>query len=189
MLNETGPLVIGQAVLDELARHLKLADPAPVEALVNAEAALRASIAHIEAELGLALVPRRFLWRTTLRPAQWVHLPMGPVREIAAAQTTGAAGTPVDFPVDLITLDQSGVHGSVAAAGSVSGPLEITFDAGFGTAWSDTPADLRHAVFMLAAHYFDTRHDVGAAGVETPHGVRALIAPWRPVRLTLGASK
>ena len=47
------------------------------------------------------------------------------------------------------------------------GRVEIDFTAGFGTGWSDVPADLRQAVLLLAAQYYELRHDGGAerAGV------------------------
>jgi uncharacterized phiE125 gp8 family phage protein len=70
----------------------------------------------------------------------------------------------------------------------VGGVAEIAFTAGFGPGWADLPVDLAQAVFLLAAQYYETRHE-GAAqgGAAMPFGVMALIARWRTVRSIGGA--
>ncbi len=65
----------------------------------------------------------------------------------------------------------------------VAGEVEIGFDAGFGAAWGDVPADLAQAVLMLAAYFYENRSDVGAAQGNLPFGVTALIQRYRVVRL------
>lgn len=65
-------------------------------------------------------------------------------------------------------------HGGYAA---------IRFIAGFGPDASDIPADLRHAVLMLAAHYFEHREAATHPLTPLPLGVGSLLAPHRPIRL------
>jgi uncharacterized phiE125 gp8 family phage protein len=70
----------------------------------------------------------------------------------------------------------------------VAGGAEIGFDAGYGAAWSDMPADLAQAVFLLAAYYYEHRHDDAPEKAEMPHGVAALIQRYRNVRLFGGGA-
>ena len=66
------------------------------------------------------------------------------------------------------------------------GTAEIVFRAGYGVAWSDSPADLAQAVLLLAAHYYEYRHETGLAGGCMPFGVSSLIERYRTVRLLGG---
>jgi len=63
--------------------------------------------------------------------------------------------------------------------------VEIAFTAGFGPDWQDSPADLRQAVLLLAAQFYEGRDTGTAAGLD--HGVAALLARWRDLRLGGGA--
>ena len=62
------------------------------------------------------------------------------------------------------------------------GHAEIRFTAGFGEAWEDVPADLRQAVFLLAAHFYENRAEGAVAGTM-PFGVLVLIEAYRVTRL------
>ncbi len=63
--------------------------------------------------------------------------------------------------------------------------IEIDFQVGFGITTLDVPRDLRQAVLMLVAHWYENRSEVSADFnlSPTPKGVDALIAPYRCVRL------
>jgi uncharacterized phiE125 gp8 family phage protein len=183
MLNETAPPVVGQPILDELARHLKLPETPDPVSLVEAECALRAAIAHLEAQLGLALLQRMFVWQGRLNDRLGIRALMAPISELISAQLLRATGENTSVAINAILLDRCGLRARISTRMAMSDPVALAFVAGFGPEWADTPADLRQACFMLAAHYFDTRHDVSESGAVTPHGVAALIAPWRPMRL------
>ena len=49
------------------------------------------------------------------------------------------------------------------------------------------PADLRQAVFLLAAHYYENRAE-GAGGGSLPFGVLVLIEAYRATRIGGGLS-
>ncbi len=66
------------------------------------------------------------------------------------------------------------------------GMVRVVFEAGFGSAWTDIPVDLRQAVLLLAAEYYEHRHDDGTQGAGFPFGVVTLIERWRNVRLLGG---
>jgi len=56
----------------------------------------------------------------------------------------------------------------------VNGSVAIAFEAGFGPAWDNIPADLQQAVLMLAAHYYEYRNDTALTGGCMPFGVSSL---------------
>jgi uncharacterized phiE125 gp8 family phage protein len=70
---------------------------------------------------------------------------------------------------------------SVPSGGSV----EIAFEAGFGASWDVVPSDLRQAVFLLAAHYYENRRDTSGSSGLMPFGVMMLLEAHRNIR-TLG---
>lgn len=177
--------------------HLRLgsgfADDGMQDALL--EGFLRSSLAAIEARTGKALIERTFSWTLTRwRDACEQALPIAPVSAI----------------IDLILIDRQGaetlVDGAVfrlradmqrpvmAALGSSlpmipgSGSAQIRMLAGFGPDWGDVPADLAQAVFLLAAHYYEYRHETQYDGGCMPFGVSALIERYRTVRLLGGGA-
>jgi uncharacterized phiE125 gp8 family phage protein len=68
------------------------------------------------------------------------------------------------------------------------GHVEVVFTAGFGTAWSDVPADLRQAVLMLAADLYERRDEMGLREQGLPFAILSLIERWRTVRVLGGGT-
>ena len=68
------------------------------------------------------------------------------------------------------------------------GQAEILFDAGFGAVWAAVPADLAQAVLLLAAEYYENRHDLGGRTAGLPVAVQVLIERWRTVRVLGGGA-
>ena len=61
------------------------------------------------------------------------------------------------------------------------GHVVLTFDAGFGD-WTNVPADLRQAVLLQAASFYENRAGEGRVN-GMPFGVSALIEAYRPIRI------
>ncbi|MEM0945813.1 MAG: head-tail connector protein [Pseudomonadota bacterium] len=171
--------------------HLRLGTGFADEAVQDAvlERLLRAASGAVERRTGKVLLERSFLWTLNAwRGYAKEELPVGPVTSITELRILSADGvvsviSPVAYGLEPDT------HRPVLAARSlglptvpVGGLAEIAFDAGFAADWSGVPDDLAQAVFLLAAHYHENRHET-AGGATMPHGVEALIAPWRPMRL------
>lgn len=189
MLTETAAPIIDQAVIDDLARHLKVDPNYGADAAAEMEGSLRAAVAHLESRLGLALLQRDFVWRGWLGADRAVTAPIGPVSAITAVDRVLPDGS--TSPVDLAiwSLDRGALRTRFHANVHFRDQLDIAFTAGFGPGWTDTPADLRQAAFMLAAHFFDNRHATTVTGADLlPLAVKELVAPWRPVRIGLGMS-
>jgi uncharacterized phiE125 gp8 family phage protein len=69
-----------------------------------------------------------------------------------------------------------------------AGKAELRFRAGFGATWDDLPVDLRQAVFLLAAHYYEFRHETDLNEGCMPFGVVSLIERYRVMRLYVGGA-
>jgi uncharacterized phiE125 gp8 family phage protein len=66
------------------------------------------------------------------------------------------------------------------------GSVELRFEAGFGADFAAVPDDLKQAVMLLAAHYYEYRDETGLSEGCMPFGVTSLISRYRPVRMGLG---
>ena len=138
---------------------------------------LRAAMAAVAARTGKLLLLREFSWTLT-----------------AWRDATGQA-LPIDLGTET-TIDPTRYRlerdhqrpRSVPAGGTLpvvseGGEVEISFNAGFAASFGDLPADLAQAVFMLAAHYYENRSDVGMTVAAMPYGGNVLIERYKTVRL------
>lgn len=157
------------------------------------ESFLRSAMAAIEARTGKILIEREFSWSVPRwRDAGAQALPIAPVSAVIEVVMLDRAGNEaaVDgarwyLEPDMqrpVLMPTSGLLPPIAQAGSA----RIGLLAGFGPEWSDLPADLAQAVLLLAAHYYEYRHEVQYDGGCMPFGVSALIERYRTVRLMGG---
>ena len=179
-----------------LKDHLRLGtgfnDDAMQDGLM--ETYLRSAMAAIEGRIGKVLIARQFLltlqdWRGQSEQS----LPVAPVSAVVSVTLRDAAGVGVLVAASRYRLVPDMHRPKLAAVGlllpnvPVEGRIEVVFDAGFGAAWAQVPADLAQAVLLLAAEYYQHRHDSGAvAGL--PFAVQALIERWRTVRILGGGA-
>ena len=177
----TGPLVPPVEVRT-FADHLHLGsgfeDDGAQDAML--EMYLRAATAAIEARIGKALISRQMRMVLTGWRGERQALPVAPVASIDDVRLRDAAGT--FRPVPRLRLSVGGHRPALVGCVTVpeGGRLEVDFTAGYGLEPADVPADLRQAVLLLAASYYETRS--GGQG-HWPFGVLALIDAHRPVRL------
>jgi uncharacterized phiE125 gp8 family phage protein len=180
-----------------LREHLRLGSGFGDDTLQDALLAgfLRAAMAAVEGRTGKSLLERTF----ALTVRDWVTpdrhpLPVAPVSVVAAVTLTDPLGGATAIPPAAWRLDPDAARPVLAARGAQLPPIAwggsatVTFDAGFGPDWDDVPADLGQAVLMLAAHYYDYRHDTGLGPGCMPFGVTALIERYRPLRLSARAA-
>lgn len=196
-LIEQSPVLAAVLPVAEFKDHLRLgtgfADDAAQDGL--AESYLRAALAAIEGRIGKALISRGFTWGVSYwrDPAEQA-LPLAPVSAVASLVLIDAAGAETTADPAGYRLVKDGQRPKIAATGtalpaiSSGGEARIAFTAGFGPAWTDVPADLRHAVLLLAAGYYENRHDASAPRAAMPFGVMALIERWRTVRVLGGGT-
>lgn len=170
--------------LAETKAHLKI-EHAEEDAHIGALA--RAARRAVEARGGLALIAQG--WRLTLpkAPQGPLVLPRAPVFALDGVYrlAKGGAAAPLDPALYDYEIGRSGrlaLSGGAFPERSV-GALRIDFSAGWADA-SSVPEELKLAVLMLAAHFYENRAGAAAERVfATPLAVDALIAPWREMRL------
>lgn len=155
---------------------------------------LRAALAAIEGRTSKALISRGFLMTLeNWSSAEGQRLPVAPVQsvtEVALVDAFGAATIvdPGDYRLQKDAFDpklrpMATFLPTVPSGGSV----EVRFDAGYGATFDAVPEDLKQAVLMLAAHYYEYRSDTALSQGCMPFGVTSLIARYRPVRVGLSA--
>ncbi|SDE19358.1 head-tail connector protein [Limimaricola pyoseonensis] len=193
--NETAPVPEAALPVEGLRAHLRLGTGFAEDGLQDAALAgfLRAAMAAIEGRCGKALMARGF----ELELTRWAEpgrqpLPVAPLRAVTGFDLVDATGTVTPVATGLWRADRDTQRPAIAALSTAlpaiptGGHARIGFEAGFGPAWPDIPADLAQAVMMLAAHYHEYRHDTALGPGCMPFGVTALIERFRPMRLTLG---
>jgi uncharacterized phiE125 gp8 family phage protein len=177
-----------------LKNHLRLgtgfADDGMQDGLV--ESYLRAAMAAIEGRIGKVLVTREFKWSLEdWRRGSEQALPVAPV--IGQIAVLDRAGVATVVPAERYRLVHDTHRPRVQAMGFMlprvptGGGIEMTFTAGFGPTWAEVPQDLAQAVMMLAAEYYERRHEGGQREAGLPSGVVVLIERWRTVRVLGGA--
>jgi uncharacterized phiE125 gp8 family phage protein len=194
MLTEETPVPSAALPVEELKDHLRLgsgfADDALQDGLI--ESYLRAALAAIEGRIGKMLFRRRFLWVRDCWGETEQALPVAPVSSIVSVTLVDAAGGEAVVPAASYRLIPDLHRPRLAGLGTslptvpAEGQVRVVFDAGFGTAWADLPVDLRQAVLLLAAEFYEHRHDDGAQAAGLPFGVVTLIERWRTVRILGG---
>lgn len=151
---------------------------------------LRAAIAAIEARTGKALIMRNFSWTLT----QWRNLdaqplPVAPIAALTRLVIVARDGSETEIAPNSYWLErdsqQPRLRSTNASLPTIppGGSALIEFEAGYGPAWSNLPADLQQAVLLLAAHYYEYRHDMSLSDGCMPFGVSSLIERYRVMRL------
>lgn len=197
MLTEQTTVPTAALPVQALKDHLRLGTGFSDDGMQNGliEAYLRAAMAALEGRIGKVLIARRFLlqladWRSSGEQA----LPVAPVTAVVTVTLKDAAGGSSVIDASRYRLIPDMHRPKLVAAGVLlplvptDGLVEVVFDAGFGAIWSQVPADLAQAVILLAAEYYEQRHDSALRASGLPFAVQALIERWRTVRVLGGGA-
>jgi uncharacterized phiE125 gp8 family phage protein len=190
LLKEAAPPASNPIPLAEFSAHLRLGftDDGSEDALLDLY--LRHAVAVVEVRTGQALMTRPYL----LQIAGWnrrghLVLPLGPVAAVDRIRFVRAGGVVDMVPAEWAlepgrTRQRLTGHGGGALRPVPHGALaELEFTAGHAADWAEVPGDLRQAVLMLAAHYYENRHGELGEEAALPPAVGAILAPHRPARL------
>ncbi len=174
------PAAAEPVTLAETKEHLRVTDAADDAFIAGV---LAAAVRAVEARGGLALMTQG--WRLTLdaAPDETLILPLAPVQSVDAVTVSAAAVDPSAYEVALGAPSRLRVAAPWPTPARAIDDVAIDFTAGYAAA-ADVPGPLKHAVLMLAAHFYENRESAGEARVySVPRSVDALIAPYREFRL------
>jgi uncharacterized phiE125 gp8 family phage protein len=184
--------------LQAMKQHLRLGTGFSDDALQDGliESYLRAAVVAIEGRIGKALVQRRY----QLRLVDWrgldeQPLPIAPISALVSLRVMDAAGAAVEVAPARYRLVADMQRPKLVALGGFfpaipsGGQIELVFDAGFGPDWADVPPDLAQAVLLLAAEFYENRHEQSPRAAGLPVSVQMLIERWRIVRVLGGGGQ
>ena len=187
MLEELTAIASADLPVRVFADHLKLgsgfADDGSQDAVL--EVCLRSAMAAIEVRIGKALMTRSFRWELTRWGAEGEQsLPIAPVVTVNAVTLVDRVGVETVVDAAGYVLERDSQRPKIVGGFPGipdGGRVVLTFDAGFG-GWGAVPADLRHAVLLQAAAFYENRAGEGRVN-GMPFGVSALIEAYRPIRI------
>lgn len=155
---------------------------------------LRAAIAAIEARTGKVLIERVFSWSLSRwRDPSSEILPVVPVTAVQSLQVIDRVGTAETVDNSVFWLEEDSQRPRLRSTGAAlpsietGGSVKISIEAGMSPDWGGLPADLAQAVLLLAAHYYEYRHETALGDGCMPFGVTSLIQRYRTVRFGTGA--
>jgi uncharacterized phiE125 gp8 family phage protein len=172
----------------DLKAHLRLDSTAEDAALASFITTARL---QIEVALSLALITQHWTWTFDQWPARAsIELPISPVQSILSFNVRRSDGL-MSVPPSATILDGDGIAARLITKEGWPTPavpaqgIAIAFAAGYGTTAADVPAPLRHAVLLLASHWYGHRDTAATCGSLAPSSaaVDHLLAPFRRPRL------
>lgn len=154
---------------------------------------LRAAISAVEARTNKALFERGFL--LSLNKWQGVDsqpLPLAPASTLNRVTLVARDGVETEVDLTTLRLVKNIQQPCIVSLGAMlptlpaHGSVDIRFKAGWGADWTDLPQDLRQAVLLLAAHYYEFRSETSLSEGCMPFGVTSLLERYKVVRLGFG---
>ncbi|MEM6587214.1 MAG: head-tail connector protein [Pseudomonadota bacterium] len=191
---------VPQAALpvDEFKAHLRLGTGFSDDDIQDAvlESFLRAALSAIEARTGKILITRNFSWVLSgWRDIVGQPLPVAPISQVTGMVMVTAAANAMPVEPDQYLLVKDTHRPVLKPVGHclpkipLNGTVEIDFVAGIGANWGELPADLGHAVLLLASHYYEHRHEATLTEASMPYGVSSLIERYKNVRVLGGGAR
>jgi len=185
----SGPAVEPVA-LDDAKAFLKVETADDDDAIAALIAGARV---HIEAQTRRALITQswRIVRDTWPDDGRVLVLPV-PLRQLSAVRVYRLDGStqsidPAGFIVEAgrAPAALSYANGVPPAPGRVAAGIELDIVAGYGDDVGDVPADLRQAIRLMVAHWYENRGLI-AQGSQVnllPASAAALVAPYRVLSL------
>ncbi|TDL88004.1 head-tail connector protein [Meridianimarinicoccus aquatilis] len=194
-LVELTPIPTVELPIPALRAHLRLGTGFADDDLQDTvlETALRAALAAVEARTGKLLFERALRWTVSAwRSPQVQALPVAPVTALVSLTVYSRTGdmNPIDMGEVVLEEDTHRplMHSVAPCLPDIPalGHAVLSFTAGYSAAWDAMPPDLAHAVLLLAAHFYELRHEIVEHDGNMPFGVSTLIERYRTVRVLGG---
>lgn len=151
---------------------------------------LASALQSVELYTGRALIERDFLLVLDDFPcANHIEIPVGQLQSVASVQYLDTDGTLQTWDDENYTVGTVRPLGRIVKGLGVTWPfvkqsvaeaVQITFTAGYGEDEASIPPNLRHAILLLAAHFYDTRSPVNVGNIvnEIPMTLRFAFDPF-----------
>lgn len=143
----------------------------------------------VEAEIGQVLVAQN--WRLIgdrWPPGERIIVRPGPILSVLGGRIFEVSGQAVSLPASNFTA-LSGEEGAAIiprerpAPGRLYGGIEIDLRLGYGEGIASVPENVRLAIRRLVALWYDNRGERQEPGQGLPPQIRALLRPFRRLRL------
>lgn len=186
----SGP-AIEPVTLSEAKNFLRL-DSTEDDVLISS--LITAARIYIETTIGKILITESWSYFIDKWPkSNTVYLPLNPIQEIEEVRFYSDEETyqiipPADYSIDIISnhprLKFKGAQQAPISSQALN-QIEVRFIAGYGDNLSDIPADLKQALLMLCAHWFEQRDPIGFGGsfAEVPTTIQALLHNHKKYRV------
>lgn len=162
--------------LSELKQHLNITHDDEDAYLANLIGSATASIDGPQG-IGLAMITQTYRASADSLPL-FFTIPLCPVQAVTSIAYTDSNGdnqTVSDFRLDGDSRPAI-VYLNEAISDAKAGSIKVTFEAGFGDNASDVPLDLRQALLMICAQYYDARESLIPYNMTAlPVGIEAII--------------
>lgn len=113
-----------------------------------------------------------------------ITLPFGPVSSITSVKYYDEDEVQQTLSSTLYWVDSNSgvpkvvVKDSWPSTYTMPNAVEIIYVAGYGSASSNVPKALKHAMYLIIGHLYENREQAGKIQHELPFGVHELIAPY-----------
>ncbi len=173
------------------AKNFMRLDSAQDDVLVST--LITAARIHIETTIGKVLISESWAYYLDKWPkSKTIYFPLDPIQSIEEVRfhTTDENYITLsedDYSVDLVSNHPRLLFDGTNPAGNSKklNQLEVRFIAGYGDTPEDVPADLKQALLMLAAHWFEQRDPIAFGGsfVEVPRTIQALLNNYKKYKV------
>ena len=176
----------------ELSRHLRLGRGFGTDGMQDAVLCsfLRAAQSAVEARTGKILLSRTVRIGTEAWDTDTRHpLPLAPVDGVISVTLVDGDGVETLADPATYRLRQDMADPALVAVRAClpaippGGRADIRLVAGYGTSFTQVPADLGQAVLLLAAHYYEYRDETALSEGCMPFGVTSLLTRYRTLRV------
>jgi uncharacterized phiE125 gp8 family phage protein len=173
----------------ELVAQSRILDEAATAEAALLERLIAAATQYVERHTRRALITRSIMLQAAHFPAGrlWRLYPVAPITGISALQYRDEADQLQSLPSDQWHADTIAEPATLHLADGACWPstrrrpdaVQIAATAGYGASASTVPDDLRHAISMLAAHFYEHREARAEQALhEVPLAVDAILGHY-----------
>jgi uncharacterized phiE125 gp8 family phage protein len=177
---------------EKLSIHLRLADGFSSESNEDANLLhyIKSATQIIEHKIQSAIVSKKYSWTLKAWPSSFLDIrelsmPLERCTHIESINITASDGSTRDiFDSNWHLLGRRLYCNTPVPRLHTNECIVVQFWSGFGKTQDDVPDDIKQAVLLLAAHYFESRYASGNERLSRiPYNIEEIIEYYRPIRV------